>query len=70
MSHIHWLIWAYERIEPGTGNYIENTQIDIVTTSLELALDKAKRLVPGKAGYVVRSVIEHLDGACTGHDQH
>lgn len=63
-KHLHFIVWAYEKIEPGTGNYLENTVIDLIDTSTNNAIKRAKGLVSGKAGYCIRSVIEHYDGLC------
>jgi hypothetical protein len=59
-THYHYIIWGYERVESGTGNYIDNVIIDIISDSEELALDRAKQLVE-KPYYTVRSVIEHFN---------
>jgi len=67
-THFHFIVWAWERIEPGTGNYINNTTIDLICRTSTEALGRARDLVPDKAGYAIRSVIEHVEGACvTGH---
>jgi len=59
--HLHYIIWAYERIEAGTGNYIDNVVVDILATSEEEALIRASTLVR-KPSYCIRSVIEHFNG--------
>lgn len=62
-THLHFIIWAAERIEQGTGNFMENTIIDLVAASTEEALARARGLVK-KNVYVLRQIVEHLDGAC------
>lgn len=64
-THYHFIVWAYERIEAGTGNYIDNVVLDLISPSPEHALQRAKTLAPKKGGYCVRSIIEHFEGACT-----
>ena len=67
-THLHYIVWGYERIEPGTGNHLDNVILDIFALSAVEALARAKVLVPGKNEYCVRSVIEHLaTGACSSH---
>ena len=66
-THLHWLVWAYERIEPGTGNYLDNTQLDLIAPTADEALARAHDLLPTKPNLRVHSVIEHLDGQPCGH---
>lgn len=60
-THLHYIVWAYERVEPGTGNYLDNTVVDVIVESEAKALTKAKGLVK-KHLYCVRTVVEHFDG--------
>ena len=60
-THCHYIVWAYERIEPGTGNYVDNTIIDVLADGEPEAISKAKSMVRKKA-YRVQMIIEHLDG--------
>lgn len=79
-SHIHWLLWAYEKKAPkddGGFLYHSNVPIDVIARSYTEALERAKLLCPLEArystdsrqllhaGYDIMSVIEHLEGACT-----
>lgn len=64
MTHLHFIIWAAERIEQGTGNFMENTILDLMAVTTEEALARARGLIK-KNIYVVRQVVEHLDGACS-----
>ncbi len=66
-THFHFIIWAYDNIEPGTGNFINNATIEVICRNSAEALARARELVPDKFGYCVRSVIEHLEGACVKH---
>lgn len=66
-KHLHFIVWAYDRIEPDTGNYINNVVLDLISDSSEKAVARARGLVPDKPGYCVRSVIEHFDEQCRGH---
>ncbi len=63
-KHTHFIVWAYDRIEEGTGNYINNVIIDLIDITSEEAIKRAKEIVKGKKGYCIRSVIEHFDGMC------
>ena len=42
-THLHYIIWGYDRVEPTTGNYVDNTVIDIIADSEAAALTKAKK---------------------------
>jgi hypothetical protein len=64
-THYHYIIWGYERVEPGTGNFIENAIIDVLALNEGEAIKRAKSLVT-KANYIVREVIEHIDGQPCG----
>jgi len=66
-THYHFICWGYERIEAGTGNYVDNVVIDLIASSSEEALVRARQLVPGKHGYCVRNLIEHFDSQCQSH---
>lgn len=66
-THLHFVCWAFERIEPGSGNYLDNVIVEVFAESSAEALRKAESLVPHKPYYCVRSVIEHMEGACTNH---
>ena len=61
-THKHFIVWAAQRIEPGTGNYVENVTIDLIVESAEEALAEARMLAPDKAIYTLRQVIEHFNG--------
>jgi hypothetical protein len=68
-THLHFIVWAWEKVEPGTGNFINNTTLDLIAESSEDALLRAAKFVKKPEGnYCVRSVIEHYDGQC--HVQH
>ena len=58
MTHIHFVIWAYEMRDG--ENYVENTTIDIVSKDEKEALERAKILMPDKK-YRIHMIIEHLD---------
>ena len=60
-THIHYIVCAYERVEPGTGNYVDNTAVDVLADNEDEAIEKAKGLV-SKPNYCVRTIIEHLSG--------
>lgn len=67
LKHLHFIVWAYDRIEPDSGNYINNVILDLIVESHSEAMLRAHILVPDKPGYCIRSVIEHFDGQCSGH---
>ena len=60
-THLHFICWGYTRVEEGTGNYIENTIVDIISTGEKAALARAKGLV-SKPNWVIRTIVEHFDG--------
>lgn len=64
MTHYHVIVWCYDRIEPGSGNYINNVVVDLIAESTLEALKRAEGMIPGKGGYCVRSVIQHFDSQC------
>ena len=61
LTHLHYIVWGYDRIEATTGNYVDNTIIDVIAGSETAALARAKDLVKKKA-YRVNTVVEHFDG--------
>ena len=63
--HLHWIVWACDRIEEGTGNFINNVSLDLVCKDSTEALERSRRLVPGKGHYAIRQIIEHLPGECS-----
>lgn len=62
-THFHFLIIAWDR-RGDNGDFLESIQIDLIGNNADEAIDKAKVLVNNKKGYTLRSVVEHLDGAC------
>src|SRR5690242_7897429 len=82
-THIHWLLWAYERKSPNEqGGYLyhSNVPIDVIAPTYEEALKRAMEICPLAArystdarqlihaGYDLMQVTEHLEGQCTnGH---
>lgn len=63
--HLHYIVWAYASIEPGSGNYLDNVTLDLFAKSEDEAIKRAISLVE-KPYYCVRNVIEHLDGQPCG----
>ena len=63
--HLHYIVWAYDRVEPQTGNFINNVTLDLLAKSEAEALKRASTLVK-KPNYCVRGVIEHFDGQPCG----
>jgi len=61
MTHLHCIVWAYERVEAGTGNYVDNTTLDLLCELPSEAMHRAAALIPGKQ-YRIHAVIEHMDG--------
>jgi hypothetical protein len=59
-THLHFIIWAYERIESDTGNYIGNSVLDLIAESAESAVRRAESILPERQ-YRVHQVIEHFD---------
>lgn len=57
MKHIHWIIQGYDNLEP-SGNMTGVTTIDVIASTMEAALVRAKELMT-KFGYRVASVVEH-----------
>lgn len=60
-THLHWIIYSYDRVEEGTGNLIGNTVVDLLAESRQGAMKRAKALMPNKM-YLIKNVIEHFDG--------
>jgi len=57
MKHIHWVIQGYDNLEP-SGSMSGVTTIDVIASTMEAALVRAKELME-KFGYRVASVVEH-----------
>jgi len=60
-THLHCIVHAYDRIEADTGNYINDTVVDVLAEDAKAALIRVEELVPGK-NYALATIIEHLDG--------
>lgn len=65
-THLHFIIWAADRVEAGTGNYIDNAIIDLVAVTSEEAEARARGLIK-KNIYTIRQIIEHIGERCGGH---
>lgn len=59
MSHLHVIVWA--ATDKVGESYSGVTYLDMVATSMKEALDKAKKLCPGRRHYWVNNIIEHHD---------
>lgn len=62
-THFHFLIIAWDR-RADNGDFLDSVQIDVIADDSETAMTKVKELVNNKKGYTLRSVVEHLQGAC------
>ena len=62
-KHYHFLVIAYTDIQPVTNAFMGSTEIDLICLNVEMAMDRAKELVPDKH-YFLRSIIEHFDSKC------
>ena len=64
MTHLHWLVYAYDG---HSHHQIQGDQltgvvsVDVLCETQAEALARAESLIPGKAFYEVRTVIEHED---------
>lgn len=61
LRHYHWVVWAYAREDPDTGNCVDNTVVDLVCKDRDEAMTRTRQLIPDKL-YRIASVIEHFDG--------
>ena len=63
MPHLHWIVWAAQDKQRGpTGdNYIGITYVDVLAESMEEAVKRAKKLVPGRNHYWLNNCVEHHD---------
>ena len=59
MTHLHWVIWAYE--QQMKGQFIGMTTLDVIAPDVNAAIVLARQRVPGKAGYWVNNCVEHHD---------
>ena len=59
-THLHFIVWAFERIESDTGNYIGNSTLDLIAEDAPSALNRAAEIIPDRV-YRVHQVIEHFD---------
>jgi len=62
-THFHFIVWACERVDISTGNFIDNASIDLIASDSDEALTRAKKLVR-KNVYAIHSVIEHFGEEC------
>lgn len=65
-THMHFIVYVADRIEPGTGNYIDNTSLDLICATSDEAIARARGLVR-KNIYSIRQIIEHFGETCGGH---
>ena len=68
MGHLHFIVWAAtDRIGE---NYSGITYLDLVASDMGSALQRAKKVCPGRQHYWVNNIIEHHDhssGTFNGH---
>ena len=76
-THYHWIVWAYAKREPLKDEFYGAMSVEVLADSYAEALNKVENLIPrisftipSEAGYAVRQVIEHMDGACNGGQHH
>lgn len=61
-THLHWLVYAYDghSQHPMQGEQLTGVvSVELVCATQDEALDRARDLVPGKAFYELRTVVEH-----------
>ena len=61
MSHLHFIVWA--ATDKVGENYSGVTYLDLVANDMKEALQRAKKVCPGRQHYWVNNVIEHHDHA-------
>ena len=68
MEHLHFIVWA--ATDKVGEQYAGVTYLDLVANDMRSALDRAKKVCPGRQHYWVNNIIEHHDhnsGAFNGH---
>jgi predicted alpha/beta hydrolase len=57
MVHLHFIIWA--ATDKIGENYAGVTYLDLMANDMASALQRAKKLCPGRQHYWVNNIIEH-----------
>jgi len=57
-THFHIVVWAAES-KIDANNYTGVTFVDVIASSMDDAVKKARKLCPGRQFYWVNNIIEH-----------
>lgn len=72
-THRHYLVWAYDSKDPVSGQCTNVVSFDFVAEDYGEALKQARLEYQPEgrnSGYILRSVVEHINGQCTNGGAH
>ena len=55
--HFHFILWA--AMGKNDNGFTESTEVDVIAPDEKTAIQKAKKIAPGRKWYFVRSIVEH-----------
>ena len=58
VTHLHFIVWAAQD-KLANGTYTDVTHLDLIASDEAQAVERAKKLAPGRRLYWVNDILEH-----------